>query len=106
MISLPRVKAHLRIDVDDDDAYLNALIPVAVEAFNNTTGRELQPKGTDLSGEPAGHKKLLITEGITQGCLLLIGHWYENREATSDLTIKNIPFAVDCLFQPYKWYAL
>ena len=106
MIPLSRIKTHLRLDHNEDDAYLSSLISVAVEAFNNHTGRDLQAKGTDLSGEEEGHNKIVITEGIIQGCLLLIGHWYENREATNTMTIKTVPFAVDCLFQPYKWFAI
>jgi len=35
---------------------------------------------------------------LVQGMLLLIGHWYEHREAVSELNLKNVPFAVDALF--------
>lgn len=107
MIPLSRIKTHLRLDHNEDDAYLSSLISVAVEAFNNHAGRELQAKGTDLSGETEGHNKLEITEGIIHGCLLLIGHWYENRESIiTGTTVSKIPFATDLLWSPYKWYAL
>lgn len=39
---------------------------------------------------------------IVQAILLLIGHWYEHREAASELNIKNLPLAVDALLEIEK----
>jgi len=39
---------------------------------------------------------------IVMAMLLLIGHWYEHREAASELTIKNVPMAVDALLEVEK----
>lgn len=41
---------------------------------------------------------------IRHAILMLIGHLYENREATSTLTIKDIPFSIVALLQHYKVY--
>jgi hypothetical protein len=30
---------------------------------------------------------------------MLIAHWYRNPEATTDLTLKTVPMAVDCLLE-------
>jgi uncharacterized phiE125 gp8 family phage protein len=35
---------------------------------------------------------------------LLIGHFYENREASSQLSLKAIPLGVDALLNPYRFY--
>ena len=35
---------------------------------------------------------------------LLVGHWYENREATNTLTIKDIPLGIDALLMSRAEY--
>lgn len=39
---------------------------------------------------------------VKQAILLLVGHYYENRETTSPLTIKDLPMAANSLLAPYK----
>jgi hypothetical protein len=39
---------------------------------------------------------------IQQAMLLLIGHWYEHREAASELPLKSAPLAVDSLLGMHK----
>jgi uncharacterized phiE125 gp8 family phage protein len=43
-----------------------------------------------------------IPQGIVVAMILLIGHWYRNREASSELALKNIPLGVNALLDPYK----
>ncbi|MFC6644143.1 head-tail connector protein [Granulicella cerasi] len=43
---------------------------------------------------------------IQQAMLLLIGHWYANREAASEKPLTNLPFAVDALLAPYRNLAM
>lgn len=43
---------------------------------------------------------------IVQAMLLLIGHWYEHREAVSELNLKNVPLAVDALLEMEKVHVL
>lgn len=38
-----------------------------------------------------------IPQTIIQGLLLLVGAWYENREATTDALLREVPLAVDSL---------
>ena len=46
----------------------------------------------------AGYSNLdAIPQGIKHALFLLLGHWYENRESTSPLTIKQVPFALETL---------
>jgi uncharacterized phiE125 gp8 family phage protein len=39
---------------------------------------------------------------IVQAMLLLIGHWYQNREAVSEQSLRNVPLAVDSLLSVNK----
>jgi uncharacterized phiE125 gp8 family phage protein len=43
-----------------------------------------------------------VPQPIKHAMLLMIGHLYENREATAPLTISEIPMAVDALLAPYR----
>ena len=38
---------------------------------------------------------------IRQAMLLMIGHWYENREASSPIAVHELPMAVPALLQPH-----
>lgn len=53
--------------------------------------------GTDPSTCPAS---------ISQAILLLIGHWYANREAVAEKALVNLPLAVDALLSPFKFHNL
>ena len=44
-----------------------------------------------------------VPQAIKQACLMLIGHWYENRETVMvGQTSKEVEFAVNALMEPYK----
>ena len=47
-----------------------------------------------------------VPSGLKHALLLLVGLWYENREAASDLTLKDIPMGVDALIgmERVGWY--
>jgi uncharacterized phiE125 gp8 family phage protein len=47
IVTLEAVKAHLRVDYDDDDALIAALIDVAVEHVENATQRRLAVRQVD-----------------------------------------------------------
>jgi uncharacterized phiE125 gp8 family phage protein len=49
-----------------------------------------------------GATAALVPKAIKQAMLILIGQWYENREATiSGTTIANVPVAWEALLSPY-----
>lgn len=43
---------------------------------------------------------------IKQAILLLVGHWYSNREAVTEKPMTNLPLAVDALLSPYRFMGL
>lgn len=46
-----------------------------------------------------------VPETLKHAVLMLIGHWYENREATSQqINVSDIPMSVDSLIRPYVVY--
>lgn len=86
MIEIDLVKSHLRIDDDAEDDYLEHLIALATGYVTSLTKLE---NGTDRLE-------------YDHACLLLIGHWYANREAASDTAKTKIPYGVSMLLTAIK----
>jgi len=43
-----------------------------------------------------------VPEELVQAQLLLIGHWYQNREAVAEGTFNELPLAVEALAGPFR----
>lgn len=104
MIDLALVKQHLRVVHDDDDGYLQQLCQAAMGNFEQFTGRRLVPDTTP-SSELAEYD-CWLTADITQGLLILIGQWYENRELTGEKNLAALPGATYDLWSPYVLFHL
>lgn len=102
MIALAVVKAHLRVEHDDEDAKIQGYTEAALSAFESWTNRMLVAVGGVLP-EPAG-RAMFITKSIEQGALMLIGHWYANAEAVLvGVTATTLPLATNALWSPHRW---
>jgi uncharacterized phage protein (predicted DNA packaging) len=108
MLDLSLVKDHCRIDpdVDEDDQLLKTYVSAAARYVENYTRRHLY-KSADDDGYADDCDRLLLTEEVQAAMLLLVGHWYENREATvTGQATSKVPLAVDSLLQPHKIYGI
>ncbi|GAA3721151.1 hypothetical protein GCM10022421_32070 [Oceanisphaera sediminis] len=105
MINLDVVKAQLRVDHIDEDALIQGYTDAAFSAFEVWTNRTLVHP-VDALPDPPGNA-LHLSKSIEQGALLLIGHWYENREAVVVGTITAaLPMATLALWSPHRWVNL
>lgn len=105
MIDLGTVKAHLRVDGDEEDSLIQGYADAAISTFELWTNRRLIAEGEALP-DPVGNA-LIITKAVRQGALLLIGHWYANREAVATGTIATeLPLATNALWRPHRWVNL
>lgn len=60
---------------------------------------DLQPESIRIEFT-AGYGALPAS--IKHAALLVIGHWYENREAATEAKLSDMPMAVDALLMPYR----
>ncbi|WP_145502061.1 head-tail connector protein [Yersinia similis] len=107
MLTLDQVKHHCNIEPEftEDDAWLEARIKAGERFVENYTRRKLYAKTSDEGySEEDG---LLYAEDIDTAILLLIGHWYTNREAVLVGTIsKQLELTVESLLQPHRIYGV
>lgn len=95
MIDLALVKQHLKVEHDDEDALIQGYVAAAEAHVEQHCDRQL------VAGEPTGPEQMSLTKDIEQAILLLVGHWYSNREAVVIGTISSaVPLAVERLL----WY--
>ncbi|MBK0032745.1 phage gp6-like head-tail connector protein [Erwinia sp. S43] len=108
MIEMSVIKAHCRLEPDfvEDDTILEAYNRASWRYIEKWTRRKLYSLNTD-PGFDTDEDRLLLDDDIRVAMLLLIGHWYENREGvTVGVTATTVPLAVDALLQPYRIYGV
>lgn len=108
MLTKELVKLHCRIDTDftGDDALLEIYTGAAARYVQKWTRRTLYETESS-AGYSEDPDSILLTEDVKAAMLLLIGHWYANREAVNIGNITTaVPFAVEALLQPYRIYGV
>ncbi len=107
MIDLADIKAHCVVEHSDDDILLSSLAAAAVTHFEDCTGRKLVATPADLPPAVEISNELVINASIQLGCLMLVAHWYANREAVITGTIvSELPLATEHLWAPYRFISL
>ncbi|CAB5583348.1 Phage gp6-like head-tail connector protein [Pseudomonas putida] len=95
MIDLATVKMHLRVDGDEEDALIGGYVAAAKAHVEQHCDRKL------VETDPVEPEEMGLTSDVEQAVLLLVGHWYANREAVViGTSASEVPLAVDRLL----WY--
>ncbi|WP_193146545.1 head-tail connector protein [Serratia marcescens] len=108
MLKLELVKEHCRLEPDfsADDTLIGVYIGAAKKHVEMYTRRTLYASESD-SGYDADEDHLLLDDDVRTAMLLLVGHWYENREASVvGQSVSKLPMAVESILQPYRIYGL
>ena len=104
MIEISEIRSQLRIEPDEtDDALLKRYVGAAVALVENRTNRKLYPAGEPLPAD-APANALVMDDGIALALLLLVGHFDENRAATTDTAAVVLPLGVAELINPHRWF--
>lgn len=104
MLDLETIKQHVRLepDFDDDNLLLDTYSGAAKRHVEHYTDRKLYGT-TSEQGYADDPTALLLDDEIIVAMLLLIGHWYENREAvTVGVSTTETPMAVPMLLWPHR----
>lgn len=104
MLDLDIIKQQCRIEQDesDEDALLETYSNAARRYVENFTDRRLfeTPEAADLS---ESEHPLLLDDDITVAMLMMINHWYVNREAVIvGSSPATLPLAVESFLWPYR----
>ena len=89
VLALDEIKMHCRIELSqsDEDEYLLLLERGARVHTENVLQRSID---------------MTVGENVRIAMLLLIAHWYRNREAVSDAPLKMTPAGYDALLWPER----
>ena len=98
-LTLAQVKLNLKIDHDDEDSDIEALIDAAFIAFEDSTNRKLFAENIEIPKDV--ENGIHVSTAIIQGAKLLIGHWYKNKETTGNA--QNLPMATEWLWKRHRF---
>lgn len=111
-ITLEEAKDHLRVDFYEDDDYIQSLCDMVEGATEIEIGEFMSGitwnllTGSTLTGstETTGVQGTeTFPLRLKQAMLLMIGHYYSNREATIiGVNSTKVPFGWDWMVSPYK----
>jgi uncharacterized phage protein (predicted DNA packaging) len=88
-ITTTEVQAYLRLDSDEEAAIIAGLIAAARAHVEQATGMTL--------GDEA-----MVPAPLRQAMLMLIGHWFNAREAAAEESLEPVPHGVKALIAPFR----
>ena len=96
MIDLAMVKSHLRVDGTQEDPLIGAYLDGAVEYVQQHCDRRIVET-------PVTSDQMALTDDVKQAILLLVGHWYANREeVVIGAAANQVPMGVTALLWTRK----
>lgn len=93
-ITVQDIKKHLNIDFNEDDTYIADLIEAAEDYIRTYCNRPLEELAEGNTLRPA----------VKHAVRLLVGHWYNSREAVAFSTPSELPFGLAAILIPMKKY--
>jgi len=95
---LDKLKLQARIDTDEEDELLKGYVEAALAHVEQHCDRTLvvPEQGVELPPE-----QMTLTPDVWQAVVLLVAHWYANREA---VVIGTITSALPLGFERLLWY--
>lgn len=97
MLDLDRVKLHLRVDGSEEDVVISGYVEAAKAHVATHCDRIL------VDTAPVGPEEMGLTPDVEQAILLLVGHWYANREeVVTGVSASRLPMGVAALLWTRK----
>lgn len=93
VVTVPELKAHLRIQYDEEDEYLSSLIAQAQAAAEDFCRVSFEDDAS--GGRPS-------PEPVRLAVLLMASHYYENRDNADKQVFITMRMAFENLLYPYR----
>ncbi|USD68132.1 head-tail connector protein [Vibrio sp. SCSIO 43136] len=99
LLTLDEIKRQLQLEEQDtlEDEQLTVFGIAAEHALQNRTNRQFFLTANDVPPGCVWWLALDENTDVKLAMLLLVGHFYANREATTDEALRKIPLGVDML---------
>jgi uncharacterized phage protein (predicted DNA packaging) len=98
IVTLDDAKAHLNVTGTADDALVTAQIAAAQGQVESLLGFKIEDTFSDVDQDP-------VPPALKQAVLLLVGHLYENREASLiGVNAQALPFGLWDLVNEHRNY--
>ena len=97
IVTVDEVKTHLRIQHNEEDAYIEGLIQQAQTAAEDYCRVQFEP--VDDEGTPI---ETDVPEPVRLAVILMTSFYYENRDIPDMTTYKATRMAFDSLLYPYR----
>lgn len=96
-MDLTLVRAQLRLDGEDtgQDALIQSYIDAAKAHVEQHCDRKI------VDGTPEGPGQMALTKDVEQAILLLVGHWFSNREG---VVVGGVSAQVQLGVERLLWY--
>ena len=102
MIEISRVRLQCKFYEDDESedilltSFLDASKVVVADKLNRPVCWD------EVLPETPEENEQLANAAIELACLMLVGHFYQNRESTTEESLKVVPMGVTMLLDPYR----
>ena len=100
VVSVSELKEHLRIQHDEEDTYIAALLAQAQAAASDFCRVNFdQETTTDSDGNTVAY---VVPEPVRLAIMLMASFYYENRDIPDMTTYKAMRMAFDSLLYPHR----
>ncbi|MCR4883518.1 MAG: head-tail connector protein [Clostridiales bacterium] len=96
VLSVDEVKTHLRIEENDEDSYIAGLIAQAQAAAEDFCRVSFEPEAAESGDAPSP------PEPVRLAVLLMVSHYYENRDNPDRAVYGTMRIAFENLLYPYR----
>lgn len=98
VVKLSDVKQFLKIQTEDEDAILQAMVDGAVSYCETYLNRPI------LDSNMTAETTWEVPKSVLIAIYLLVGTWYENRSSVSiGTTTKEVEFSTKAILQPHRF---
>lgn len=107
VVTLDELKMQMRVDLEEEDAIIEAYGMAAEDTVASMTRRTLEELAVIGRAEAqlAGEVEDVAADfppRLKVAVLMLAAHWYRNREPVATVAMNAVPYSLEVLVKPYR----